>query len=44
VVSGQVQPLDFSQNERIQGESRIENHSPSRRRRIRYTSTTMLLK
>jgi len=44
VVPGQVQPLDCYQNERRQGESRTENHSYSRRRRIRYGSTTMLLK
>jgi len=39
-----VQPLDCYQNERRQGESRTENHSHSRCRRIRYTTTTVLLK
>jgi len=39
-----VEPLDSYQNERRQGESRTENHSHSKRRRIRYTTTTMLLK
>jgi len=39
-----VQPLDCYQNERRQGESRTENHSYSRRRHIRYTATTVLLK
>jgi len=39
-----VQALDCCQNERHRGESRTENHSHSRRRRILCTKTTMLLK
>ena len=44
VVPWQVQPLGCYQNEKRQGESRIENHLHSRHRRIRYTTTTLLLK
>jgi len=39
-----MQHLDCYQNEMHQGESRTENHSHSRRRRIRYTTTIVLLK
>jgi len=39
-----VQPLDYYQNKRRQGESRTENHSRSRCRSIRYIITTVLLK
>jgi len=35
--------LDCCQNERRQGESRTENDSHSRRRHIRFTTTTVLL-
>jgi len=39
-----VQPLDCYQNERRQGESLTKNHSHSRRRRICFTTTMLLLK
>jgi len=39
-----VQPLDCYQNAMHQGESWTENHSHSRRRCIRHTTTTVLLK
>jgi len=44
VVRWQMQPLglDCYQNEMRQGESRTESHSHSRRRHIRYSTTTVL--
>jgi len=43
-LTSATSPLDCYQNERLRGESRIENHSHMRRRRIRYTTTMVLWK